>query len=339
MSQAKHEGAIDSDRRGGARKAASASPFDMPYAWKSADLATSDWLITLDDQAIREISDIAAAVVARPGYRLEDISHRDVVAPRASEVMAAVRGQLAEGCGFAVLGGLPFEEWDEKTACAASWLLCDFIATPVNQKWTGTRMYQVRDTGAKLAYGLRRSLTNLKQDFHTDGPWLETTANFMGLACVRQARFGGISRIASLISAHNWLAAHHPDMLARLYQPFYWDRQAEHQAGDAPASRLPIYSEGRNGVVARYYDDYVRNGYGLMQERIDEEGERALAALREYLESPENCFEFQLQPGQIFFLNNHRVAHARTAFTDAEGADRLLLRFWLRPEGGTEFEV
>jgi len=309
-----------------------------PYAWHSADIANADWLITLDDLAIREIDDVAASLATRPGFKLEDLSHRDVVAPRTSEVMARVQRQLAEGCGFAVLGGLPFDEWDE-TACAASWLLCDFIASPVNQKWTGTRMYQVRDTGAKLDYGVRRSLTNLQQDFHTDGPWLGTTANFMGLACVRQAQFGGMSRIASLISAHDWLATNHPQLLVRLYQPFCWDRQAEHPTGDTPASRLPIFSKGPDGVVARYYDDYVRNGYGLAQEQIDEAGARALAALREYLESPENFFEFQLQPGQIFFLNNHRIAHARTAFTDAEGSDRLLLRFWLRPEGGIEFEI
>jgi len=310
-----------------------------PYTWNSADIANANWSITLNEGAVQEIGDIAASLVARPGFKVEDISHRDIVAPKTSAVMVRVFEQLAEGCGFAVLGGLPFEEWDEQTACAASWLLCDFIASPVNQKWTGTRMYQVRDTGTKLGYGVRRSLTNLKQDFHTDGPWLTTTANYMGLACVRQAHFGGMSRIASLISAHDWLAANHPQLLARLYQPFCWDRQAEHPKDDAPASRLPIYSKGPNGVVARYYDDYVRNGYRLAQEQLDDEGQRALAVLRDYLEAPEHCFEFQLQPGQIFFLNNHRIAHARTAFTDAEGSDRLLLRFWLRPEGGIEFEL
>jgi hypothetical protein len=36
-------------------------------------------------------------------------------------------------------------------------------------------------------------------------------------------------------------------------------------------------------------------------------------------------------PGDIQFVNNHVIYHARTAFEDdaAHGADRLLLRLWL----------
>ena len=44
---------------------------------------------------------------------------------------------------------------------------------------------------------------------------------------------------------------------------------------------------------------------------------KALRVLREFVESPENCFEFRLGQGQIFFLNNHLVAHGRSAFADS----------------------
>ena len=40
-----------------------------------------------------------------------------------------------------------------------------------------------------------------------------------------------------------------------------------------------------------------------------------------------------------FFLNNHLIAHGRTSFVDTPDSDRLLLRFWLRPQGGVGFEV
>jgi alpha-ketoglutarate-dependent taurine dioxygenase len=246
---------------------------------------------------------------------------------------------LSAGSGFAVLSGLPFERWDERTARALSWLLCHFVAPPVMQKWTGTRMYEVRDTGAQLAHGVRRSLTNLKQDLHTDGPWLPTTADYMALACVRQAGSGGLSRITSLLAAHNWFYRARPALLERLYAGFWWDRQAEHREGDRPANFLPVYTWDGGQLRVRYYDDYIRKGHELMHEPLDAPGAEALAALREFVEAPDNCFEFRLQRGQIFFLNNHLIAHGRTSFVDTAESDRLLLRFWLRPHGGVGFEV
>ena len=60
--------------------------------------------------------------------------------------------------------------------------------------------------------------------------------------------------------------------------------------------------------------------------------------MRSFVESEENCFEFHLREGQIFFLNNHLVAHGRGAFEDSPGASRLVLRFWLRTRGGIGFE-
>ena len=45
----------------------------------------------------------------------------------------------------------------------------------------------------------------------------------------------------------------------------------------------------------------------------------------------ELCFEMTFAPGDIQFVNNHVIYHARTAFEDnpGAGADRLLLRLWL----------
>ena len=41
--------------------------------------------------------------------------------------------------------------------------------------------------------------------------------------------------------------------------------------------------------------------------------------------------EFTLQPGEMYFINNYTILHARTAFEDFEEEDRRrhLLRLWL----------
>jgi hypothetical protein len=307
--------------------------------WHASDLASLDWSTTIDSAALAELDRIAAWVDDNPDVEHESLDPERLDCPAVAGTMAGVKAALSGGSGFVVMAGLPFARWSERAARAISWLLCHYIAMPVMQKWTGTRVYEVRDTGAKLAHGVRRSLTNVKQDLHTDGPWLPTTADYMALACVRQAGSGGMSRIASLVAAHNWLYRAHSTLLERLYEGFWWDRQSEHPAGDRPANFLPVYSRDGGRLRVRYYDDYIRNGQRLMQQPLDASGTDALAAMREFVEAPENCFEFTLEPGQIFFLNNHLVAHGRTAFTDTASSERLLLRFWLRPHGGAAFEV
>jgi alpha-ketoglutarate-dependent taurine dioxygenase len=308
-------------------------------AWKASDLATRTWNAPVDASTLAELDRIAAWVDEHPDVEIQSLTPDQFDCPAVTRTMKGVQGTLSAGSGFAVLSGLPFDKWNERTASAISWLLCHCVAAPVMQKWTGTRMYEVRDTGVQLGHGVRRSLTNLKQDLHTDGPWLPTTSDYMALACVRQAASGGMSRISSLVAAHNWLYRTAPGLLERLYEGFWWDRQAEHGAGDRPASFLPIYSWDGTRLRVRYYDDYIRNGQRLMDQPLDAPGSESLAAMREFVEAPENCFEFTLGPGQIFFLNNHLIAHGRTAFEDTSSSERLLLRLWLRPHGGVAFEV
>jgi alpha-ketoglutarate-dependent taurine dioxygenase len=309
---------------------------ESAIAWRREDLESATWLIEADDGVLEELDALAESLPE--SIEIETIESSRFDLPRTRSLMAGITQRLSADTGFAVLDGLPFERWGERGASAVSWVLCDLVCPPVMQKWTGTRMYAVRNTGAQLGYGVRRSLTNLKQDLHTDGPWLGATPNFMALSCVRQAAEGGVSRITSLAAAHDALSKSAPELLSRLYEPFYWDRQAEHAKGDVPVSFLPVYRSGPNGVHAGYYDDYIRNGYKLANARLDERGEEALRVLRDFVESPENCFEFRLKQGQIFFLNNHLVAHGRSAFTDSGESDRLLLRLWLRESGGIGFE-
>jgi len=168
------------------------------------------------------------------------------------------------------------------------------------------------------------------------------TPDYLALACMSQAEAGGMSRVVSLVTVHERLRETAPRQLERLYRPFWWDRQAEHGDDERPSNWLPIFESDGATLSVRYYDDYIRNGYGLMGAAIDDETENALRTMREIVEDPENWIEFRLEPGQIEFGQNRLIAHGRTAFHDA-GTDapsrRHLLRYWLRSEGGIELEA
>ena len=166
-------------------------------------------------------------------------------------VMASVRAKLETDTGLAVVDRFPVERYGHAENLAIGWLLAAMLGQVVAQKANGTRLYDVKDSGQALGYGVRRSVTNLGQPFHTDGGWLWKAPAFVGLFCLESAMEGGLSRFASLVTAHHELRRRRPELLARLYQPFDWDRQGEH-APDAPrVSRQPVFEyEARHAGLA-----------------------------------------------------------------------------------------
>jgi alpha-ketoglutarate-dependent taurine dioxygenase len=251
-----------------------------------------------------------------------------------------VRARLETDTGLAVVDRFPVERYREEENRAIGWLLAAMLGQVVAQKVSGARLYDVRDTGQALGYGVRRSVTNLAQPFHTDGGWLWMPPAFVGLFCLESALEGGLSRFVSLVTAHNELRRHRPDLLARLYRPFPWDRQGEHAPGEPRASSRPVYEYAGGTLASRYYEDYIRNGCTLAGVALDAEGRQALEAMREIVEDPANWVEFRIEKGQLQYLNNRQFAHSRTAFKDGStsGQGRHMLRLWNRDEGTWHLE-
>ena len=309
------------------------------FAWKRADLEDGGGYVSLTGAVEAELDRVADAVAGRGlDAGMPDAAEFDL--RETARLMADIRDRIFAGIGFAVLDRLPVERWGVPETRSIAWLMTGLLGPIVEQKLGGTRIYDVQDKGKKLAHGVRRSITNLEQEFHTDGGWLFGTPEIAVLACLRQAKQGGMSRVSSLATAHDQLLEQAPDLLEQLYKPLWWDRQAEHAQGEPPCSRRPIFESRGNGIEARYYDDYVKQGHRLMRSPLDDRMLAALDALRAAIETPAHCFDFYLTPGQIEFVNNRVVAHARTRFENANGADqgRHLIRLWVRRTGGTALD-
>jgi len=254
-------------------------------------------------------------------------------------VMTAVNRKLRHSIGLAVIDRIPVERFSADENCALYWLLGSLLGRPVAQKWDGTMIYDVRDTGKALEYGVRRSVTNLELQFHTDAPWLALPPERVGLLCLSPAREGGVSQVVSLATVHNELRRRRPDLLPRLYRPFPWDRQAEHAPGDDKVAWQPVFHSAGRDLVARYNETLIGNAEALTGAPLDREGREALAGMRAIADSPELRVEFTIERGQIQYLNNLCVAHSRTRFKDAEEPHlkRHLIRLWHRNEGRRTF--
>jgi len=237
-------------------------------AWKRKDLSPPDWLVPLPQRCLDEL-DAAARQVRSDPLPPVLLDPAQFALGACAEVMAQVRDTLRAGIGLAVLDRVPVERYTGEENRALAWLLGSLLGRLVAQKWDGTMIYDVHDTGRALEYGVRRSVTNLDLTFHTDAPWLDLPPELVGLYCINPALEGGVSRFVSLCSVHNELRRRHPERLARLYRPFPWDRQAEHAQADGQTTRRPIFRYAGGAFTAAFNEKLVATGADLAESPLD----------------------------------------------------------------------
>jgi alpha-ketoglutarate-dependent taurine dioxygenase len=305
-------------------------------AWTRVDVRENDYRVTLSDTAQGELID-AARLLRRQPVPLLALRPDSFEMPACRAAMAEVRSILTEGIRFALLARLPMEELSAEEAKALYWMLSSMLARPVAQKLDGTIVYDVHDTGQQAlpGSGIRPDKTNIDLQFHNDNAYNATMPVFVGLLCVRPAIEGGMSRVMSFYTAHNALRERHADVLPRLYQPFWFDRQREFHPGEAPTFSAPLFVRDGDRLSARLSLHQIRGGYTLRGETMDNETAAAVEAIKRVFADPSLQFDFHLQAGEMQFVANREIGHSRTEFHDHDEAERrrLLIRLWLRNEG------
>lgn len=305
-------------------------------AWTRGDIGDDDYRIALSREAQSELLD-AAKTLRRQPVPLLALRADSVDLPACRAAMEEVRSVLTHGPRFALLQGLPLERLSLDDAKALYWILSSMLARPVAQKLDGTMIYDVHDTGQKAlpGSGIRPDKTNIDLQFHNDNSYNFTMPEFVGLLCVRQAKDGGMSRIMSFATAHNALRERHREVLPRLYQPFWFDRQREYHPGEPETFSAPVFIRNGERLQARLSLHQIRGGYVLKGGTMDNETTAALEAVKEVFADTSLQYQFRLQPGDIQYVANREIGHSRTEFHDFEEVERrrLLVRLWLRNDG------
>ncbi|MFZ3238668.1 MAG: TauD/TfdA family dioxygenase [Stellaceae bacterium] len=310
-------------------------PIEGPSAWVRADVRPEDWRVELDAACLAEIRRTVDELRAYPLPTVV-LGADDFAMPACREAMARARAMLACGVRFAIVDRLPLEDMNSTEATAVYWLLSSMISRPVAQKLDGTLVYDVLDTGQEAlpGSGVRPDKTNIEIRFHNDNAYNDTPPDYVGLLCLRRAMSGGHSRVISFHTAYNEMLARCPERLARLYQPFWFDRQREFHPGDSPIFAGPVFDGGAE-LKARFSVHQINSGYALRGEPVDQAGEAALSAMLDIFEDEALSVDFDLEPGQMQFVDNRALGHSRTAFVDYAGPaqKRHLVRLWLRDHG------
>ena len=309
------------------------SPLTTDEAWLGSDMARrEDWRRVLTMQEVRELE--AARTTAR--RRSEDRtqwSREDFPLPGlASQIRSWLR-DLDVGQGFLLLRGLPVADLGDEAAADIYWGLGLHLGRAVSQNTDGDLLGHVRDTGADpAAYGVRLYKTRAEQDFHTDG------ADLIGLLCLRAAKSGGVSRIASSAAIYNRLLAERPDLVPVLFEAFPFDTQGQHRPGTPAWFARPICRliDGRLNLF--FIPWYIRESQQHEDApRLSAEQQAVLGFIETAANDPDHYLDMDFQPGDIQFLKNASILHKRTAYEDWDSPDRKrhLLRLWLVQEDFT----
>jgi hypothetical protein len=306
---------------------AARQPIASAAAWVAADHADpSAWTYRLNAGERDEIR-AALAQAKASGHALASLTREAFPLPTVAQRVREWARELATGRGFVLIRGFPVEGLSADDAGLAYYGLGLHWGNPVPQNAKGDLLGHVRDLGVpRTGPAVRLYTTRERQDFHTDG------ADLVGLLCLAPARSGGESQIASSIAVYNEIVRRRPDLAELLFQPMYWDRNDEQGPGEPGYFELPICSMMGERLRFFYIGWYIRDAQRhaevprLRPDQIE---------LLDLIERTANDRGFRLDmdfaPGDIQFLNNAVILHARNAYEDYVELERKrhLLRLWL----------
>lgn len=301
-------------------------------AWTGAEIAGDpSWVVPCPDAVARDLRDFIPVVVDRIERLGEPI---DVAArvlgptrawsPQLADLAITIRAELLAGRGFALLRGVPVEGLTATAHDVVCWLICAEIGVPIRQNVTGDRIVRVADLGKNVdELGVRSYETAASLDYHSD------SSDVVALYCVRPAMQGGTSTIVSAVAVHDAVVQSRPDLAPLLFEP--WSQASPVSLA---VEAIPVCARNDDGKVftryGRRYIDTARE-YDASVAPLTPQQTELLDLYDGFLHDPAFALDMAFRPGDIQFLDNFTVMHARTDYVDWPEPERRreLLRMWL----------
>lgn len=304
-----------------------------PSAWLGPDMArSSEWVHHLDDQDVAQIMG-AIEAFRQSGRAFDEISPRTFALGGLADKLAGILDEVIHGRGFVLIRGFPVDRLDQE-GCAIGYLgLGSHLGAFRSQNAKGHLLGHVRDIGRDIRDATTRYYqTNRALEYHTD------SCDIVGLLSLRTSKSGGDSRLVSSVSIYNKMMRTRPDLAETLCNPFPTDRRGEIPPGMLPWFELPVFNWYGGQLTTIYSTQYIRSA----QENFPQA--RRLTALEyealDYMDAlandPELNMSMTFLPGDIQFIHNHQILHARSDFEDWPEPERKrhLFRLWLAPKDG-----
>lgn len=304
------------------------TPLETHAEWRAEDVSDPDrWTELLSREEQQEL-DAALQHASRASAELLEIGRDDFPLPTLSKRLAEIENELINGRGFVLIRGLERDRYSQEEMELLYWGIGMHLGKPWPQNKYGHVLGDVTDQGKQPDDTTARGneLGGIALPYHSDG------SDLVGLLCLQTARAGGISTVANAVAIHNELAREAPELAAAMYAPQPFDYRGEQKEGARPWYDLPVFTQLGGRLFVRYIRPYIEASQrheGVP--RLSPEVRAAMDRMDAMSNDPSFNVFMDLQPGDMQFVNNFHVLHARTAYEDdrAAGKVRHLKRLWL----------
>jgi len=308
-------------------------PFAGAGLWRGSEIKdAAAWIHRLDEEDAAAV-DKALRHAQRSGVDVFGITAEDFPLGAFGEALAALRTELEGGRGFQLLRGLPVSRYSPEECRLLAWGLASHIGSPEPQDRKGSLMHDITDTGRTVDGGeaTRGFETSEELTFHNDG------GDAFMLLCLRPAKSGGVSKLASAGALFNEVVARRPDLAEVLQRPFHFDARAQEGAGRSRCQVVPVFTHHAGHLSVLYKRRYIELAQRFPEvPRLTPEQVEALDLVDAICADPDFHLSFEMEPGDVQIGNNYAVLHSRTTFVDHEDAlrRRHLLRIWMTLPNG-----
>ncbi|CAH0051838.1 unnamed protein product [Clonostachys solani] len=314
---------------------------DSPLVWDGATVSdTYKWWYELNEAELEEIHQ-ALEAFKKSGKPLGEISRETFPLGPLHSTLRSISRELHSGHGFKVVRGVPVDRYTREENIIVYVGLASHVASIRGRQDSS---YQGRPADVALAHikDLTKQFdahsigapayTTEKQVFHTDA------GDVISLFALQSAAEGGESYLSSSWTVYNELAQTRPDLIRTLAEPWAFDEFGKLGPPGYSLRPLLYHQPPKDGDPERLIIQYARRAFtgywGLPRSAdipaITEAQAEALDAL--HYAAEKHAVALELKAGDIQFVNNLSIFHARGGFKDSEEKQRHLVRLWLRDE-------
>jgi hypothetical protein len=303
-------------------------PVSGPGVWHGRDLAArGDWIRKFSSEELQEVRE---AVARARGIPFQDLDPGNFRLPTLGPVLKSILAELLEGRGFVLLRGLPVERMTREEQAIAYLGMGSWLGAFRSQNAKGHLLGHVKDLGLDIRDPrVRYYQTNRKLEYHTD------SVDIVGLLCLKTARAGGESYLASSMTVFNEVLARRPDLVPALFEPYPTDRRGEVPEGMQPWFDIPIYHWHADRLSCIYVRQYIESAQKLFPQarRLTPAQREVMDLIDTLCNDPAIHLSMDFRPGDIQLLHNHQILHSRGDFENWPEPERHrhLLRLWVAP--------
>lgn len=300
-----------------------------PASWIGSEISDGEgWQHDLTAEEIASLVAMASSVrnlIGEDQDALLSLEKSDFNLGAFAPKLSSVYEGLRDGLGIGLIRGLPMDQLDAIDAAIIYWGIGRHlgVASPNNPE--GDMLGHITDLGKTQSDPTSRGYqTREAMDYHCD------QCDIVGLLCVRTAKSGGTSKIASSISMYNSLLSERTEYAKALAAPFYWTKHGEHAPDELPYYKSPVLNFLDGKLCVSFGPKHIFKGHDL-PETPDLTALQRDALTRAEEIADEEHLAMELEVGDMQFVNNYVALHTRSSFIDHEAPDqkRLLWRLWL----------